>query len=405
MAVVAVLAAAAWGQPKVDPTVSVKSPGAGSEMAKADGTLAGIDLQEFWGITLRLEPGETMAQVVQLDENVYCLTSANHLFTLDANTGVTRWEAALGRPGQRVFRPIHARKVEFTEEGAAEKYRYDPNTLPMETFDAVMWNTASRVYVVNRATGKVVRNVELTFAASCGGATDGSYYYVGDVNGRLECVGLEAGATKWKMGTDGLVVAPVAVLGTAVLVADDQGSFRAIDPIGTGTLVWKKKLSGPITGAFHADARGFFIPCQDNRLYALATTGEPLWPSPLITGGPLHSDVQVGEKTVYQRAEKDKFYAVNLTDGQQRWTLDKGLEVLATINGTVYVRDTDGQLERVDEILGKVIGSASLKGLDVFAANVTVPGIWASTDRGHVVCLRPKAAGRVTAEMIRQAKQ
>jgi len=93
-------------------------------------------------------------------------------------------------------------------------------------------------------------------------------------------------------------------------------------------------------------------------------------------------------------------YAVNVTNGDVRWKLPAGRDVLAIIDDVVYVLDAEKKLHLVNEITGKVDVVVPLAGFDFYARNTTTPAIYTATRSGHIFCLRPIKAGRLTAEML-----
>jgi outer membrane protein assembly factor BamB len=156
----------------------------------------------------------------------------------------------------------------------------------------------------------------------------------------------------------------------------------------------------------HVDSRGCFIPCEDNFLYAFTPDlSLKLWDHPFACKGPLRQAAQVGERTIFQRAEGDKLYAINLVDGQERWNLPQGLQVLAEVGTDTLVRATGNRLLLVDEILGTVKATAYLGGYDLFMANAADPVVYAAWHQGRVTCFRPLTAGRVTPEMLQRSQK
>jgi outer membrane protein assembly factor BamB len=368
-----------------------------------------VGLQVFWQVSpgdLGISGGEFILSIHRLQENVYCLTSNNRLVALDAATGVFRWSQAVAPGREKVYRPIHVSGMSLIEKVPGIGEILDPKAAPLPPFDAVLVNSSSEVVVMDRRTGKVVRRVDLDYGASCVGTTDGSIYYAGAADGRYYGVSLQRGLKTWTAYAGDSIEAPMEFYGNALYVASVNGTIRTARTLSSAEELVKRPLGGPVTAGFYVDARGCFVPCEDNFLYAFTSDlATKLWDHPFACRGPLRRAVQVGEKTVFARAEQDKFYAINLVDGQERWSLPLGLQVLAADGKYVFVRDTAGRLLQVDEILGTTKATADLAGLDLFSGNVTDPVIYAAHRGGQVVCIKPVLAGRMTVEMLKKTQR
>ncbi|MCD4700145.1 MAG: hypothetical protein K8R91_06205, partial [Phycisphaerae bacterium] len=115
--------------------------------------------------------------------------------------------------------------------------------------------------------------------------------------------------------------------------------------------------------------------------------------------------VQVGRHTVFQYARRDRFYAIDLANGRERWNLPDGRTVLALakIDNQPYamVLTAGKQLLLVHEILGKVEKSFPMTGLDLFAANAVKPVVYAAATDGKFVCITPESVKHLTANMLK----
>ena len=130
--------------------------------------------------------------------------------------------------------------------------------------------------------------------------------------------------------------------------------------------------------------------------------GEPLWEQPFVCEGPLRDPVQVAEYTIFQFARRDKFYAVNLVTGKQRWDLPEGRKALAVMDGEVYVLSDSNAMLIVDEMLGTVKTALPLTGWELFAGNTDKPAIYVASRSGKVACIRKLSTGRLTPDLLRQ---
>ncbi len=367
-----------------------------------------IGYQKYWEATptdLGLVAGEQIKEIWHLQENVYVLTDTNRLIAMEAERGLYRWSVVVAPRGERVFRPLHAAYMLLTEKLPSVAEVLNPQQPTMPAFDGLVINSSSQVLVIERRLGKVVRRINLEFGCSCAGTTDGAMFYAGSADGRYYAVSLQQGFKTWTASVLDNVAAPMEYANGMVYVAGVNGTILAVRGGRNASEPIKMQLSGAITAPFHVDERGCFVPCENGSLYAFTSDlAQRLWDHPFHARGPLRSAVQVGEKTVFQAVHGEQFYALNLVDGRERWVLPRGVQVLAVDGSDVFVRDSAGRLLQVDEILGSTKASASLRGLDLFVGNVTDSTIYAAGRSGQVVCLRPVAAGRVTAGMLKKVQ-
>jgi outer membrane protein assembly factor BamB len=397
-----------WAAVATAAVVGCQGPGVTAWQTISPG-LDKVGLRDYWQATAKdmdLAGGEGLQRLWRLHDGVYCLTTMNRLIALDAATGRVQWAVQVAQPGENVYRPVTASNVSLTEKipGAAEMVTPQKGS-PMAPMDVVVINSSSQVVVIDRKSGKVVRRIDLEYGAGCGGGTDGVISCVGAAGGRYYAVSLQQQVTFWRSWAGADVQAPIECFGGAMYVASVKGQVLCARAGRNAPDPRRRALGGPVSAAMHVDARGCFIPCQDNFLYAFtADLSTKLWDHPFGCGGPLRSPVQVGERTVFQLADGDKFYAINIVDGLERWSRKDGVQVVAAIGKYVYVRDTAGRLLQVDEVMGTVEASASLGALDLFAGNATEPAVYAGWSGGRVVCLKPLSAARITEGMLREPR-
>jgi hypothetical protein len=372
-------------------------------MAWTAADLGKVGLQEYWVTDRRgldLATGEHLLWVRHLQENVYCLTDTNRLIALDAQTGIYRWAVQVAPHEEKVFFPRHAANVMVSERTPGPAELIDPlKSHLMPAFDAVVINTTTEALLINRKTGVVVRRLDLEHGATNTGATDGLLFYAGSAKGIFYAVNLQQGLTGWSRYTGDAILAPVEYSNGMVYVAARHGSVHVARAGTSVPTVFERAVGGSVTAHMSVDNRGCFVPCEDNFLYAFAAElSDKLWDHPFACRKPLRDGPQVGDRTVFQLARGDKFYAINLVSGQERWSLPQGLEALAIIGEDAYVRAAGNRLMVVQEIMGTPKESASLGGYDLFSGNATEPQIFLGWSGGRVACLRPLAASTLMIE-------
>ncbi len=355
--------------------------------------LARAELEYYWRLPIDLDPDEKVLRCSLVEENLYLLTSNARLVALDAASGEFQWSYVVPEAPSDVFHLVHANGVTFPRRKAGvREMLMDRRPMAKEPYDVVLFNSVKRVYALDRATGRPVRDIKVEFAANTGGACDGGFYYTGSVLGVYYAIRLFEGVSLWWAGTGDMLIAPPEVWGGNLYVAGRDNIFRCVRSGKRPDPTWSQTMEQGVVAPFHVDSRGCFVPCVDNRLYAWdPTTGQKLW-DPFIANGELHRGVQVGQATIFQYAQGDALHAIKLLDGSKRWSLPVGRDVLAVIAGKVYLLDAEGALRVVDEITGEQRLAIPLTGWRFHARNVNAPGVWVAGADGHVACIRPTDA-------------
>jgi len=403
------------------PTVRVGPRDAEATAPAADpqviSALADMGLKIYWQIDANLDPHETILRLVRLDEKLYCITDQNRLIAIDAMRGVRVWRHQIAESDRQMFDPIHADDMTIPDHVLGIDGLLDPSSRDVaRPYDAVMINTQTYLVVIDRTTGRVVRDrhaVDFDFAATSSGSTDGVFFYAGTAAGNVAAVRPAEAITAWEVTLFGSTTAPPVYYSNHVFAYAHclHGDvFSAIQLIPQRKVLWSQELSpsspaelthGAVTAAFHVSDKGAFVPCEDKQIYAFDPfTGAELWETPFMTGGPCRTAIQVGNKTVFQYAHEDRLYAVNLFSGAERWNMPEGQIVMALMDDKAYVLDVNKVLHVVDEMTGEEVGAISLADYDVLLANTTAPAIYAAKRTGELVCIRLTSAEPLTAEML-----
>jgi outer membrane protein assembly factor BamB len=113
------------------------------------------------------------------------------------------------------------------------------------------------------------------------------------------------------------------------------------------------------TPAWYADR--LLVGCFDNRLYAVAASGAPLWN--FKAEGRIYSSPTPDGDEVYFGSDDGRVYRVDLDSGVLLWEYEAGGQVrgaTAVADGTVYAISGDGRLHAIDKERGKALWTAPL---------------------------------------------
>jgi outer membrane protein assembly factor BamB len=359
-------------------------------------TLAKAGLQYYWQLPLTMDPGESIRIIYKLDENLYAITDQDRLICVDKDRGLIKWIYAIRTDGEHIFRPSQADEAKLAPRPPSTTQIAENSLYERTKFRPVVINTTNHIYVLDRDSGKLIRDIKLRFAAVTGTSTDGTYAFVGSDEGNCCSILLDEAVPNWVLGTGSTIdVSPVIAAGR-VFFGGNDGVVRSAFIGRESRKDWKRTLGGSIKGPLAVSDKACLIPCDDYRLYAFQpATGIPLWKQPFITKGQLQEPPQMGPTTVFQYSNGDKFYAINLVSGQKRWESTTARAVLALMDHNAYVLSKGNNLQITDEVLGTVKEQLPLSGFDLYVGNTTASAIFVGNHNGLIACIRLLSAGYI----------
>ena len=360
--------------------------------------LAPLGLNVYWQVPIPLADGDRVKELYLLDENLYLLTEKNWLIGVNAKNGMpTRIRHQVTNIDEPVFDPFHPAAPAELRLPDPE----DPSKKITKLIEPVMINTMHRLKAIDRATGELVRDLDLPFAAASGGASDGKSFFCGSTSGLYHAINLDSGVERWKKYTADAVRSPARYHDGKVYVASRDGTLYVSMVKEYGQKQWSQDLGSAVTAPIHVDERAVFVPAIDGRIHAFELSGgQPLW-QPYACDGPLTQGIQVGDNLIFQYADEAEFYAVDIYTGSLVWASPKGRRVVAVLDSDVFLLDADGNIQIVVERGGEVKASVPLRSFAAFAANTKVPAVYAAKADGHLYCLRPPTAEKLTPESLR----
>jgi hypothetical protein len=123
----------------------------------------------------------------------------------------------------------------------------------------------------------------------------------------------------------------------------------------------------------------------------------------VVCHGLLREPVQVGARSVFQHAQKDKFYAVDIASGKVRWSIPEAfsMTVMGSNGENVWVKDSANNLLVVNEMTGTKVLSLPLTGHEMCVPNTTLPAIYTAKADGRIFCITPGDTARLTQDVLR----
>ena len=163
-------------------------------------------------------------------------------------------------------------------------------------------------------------------------------------DGRVYALRLRTGKPLWTAKTDG-IEAPLAFDGNALFAGTERGTVLRLDP-ETGTIRWRRRLSGAIRAAPVPSARGLAVATDADTLYLLSReTGEIQRRLP--TPGAVLAAPALGGERLYLGTTEGHVLAVDLPSLGVAWDCRTGDAVYgapALARDTLYVLARNGKL-------------------------------------------------------------
>lgn len=261
-------------------------------------------------------------------QSLYVTLDRGHMTSLDAETYGLQWDF----PSSDTFACGPGKAVKRDLEGIYEAPAIDSDTLYFGAYDKA-------VYAVNRADG------------SC----------------------------KWRFETGDPIVGGVVLGSDGLYVPSEDGSLYLLNP-EDGTEITSNPV-GDIWATPLVLKDAVYVATMDGELWKLKPgTLEPLWDAPFSVSAALFSPpTMLGTDTILVGGIGKKLYAVNASDGTQKWAASGSNWFWGrpAVDGTrVYATNLGGEVKAIDGENGAELwtfkADASLRAGPVVAGDVVV---------------------------------
>lgn len=343
-----------------------------------------------WTADLRLGAGDRVVALTPLGDQLIVQTANNTVYSLSTGGGTLKWSSQVAAPGRLLGRPALAG-------------------------DRIVFPAVDRLIVYTKF-GQRERELELSRAIRSPLSATGEFVYVGfDYvgQGRLGRISLEQPfvPVRWELLTRGAVSAAPALFQDTIFAASEDGNVYAVSD--ERSPLWATpgnvfSTGGPITADVKADDSGVYVASTDSKLYALdRQTGKLKWQ--FFAGQPLHTAPMVTDDTVYQYVPGKGVVALEKIAGaynrEPKWVVESAVRPLAQDAQRVYMQAGDSNVIAVDRKTGKIVFSTKRADLRVFAgsASSTADMVYAATEAGIVLGIKPVTTGGTTGQLVRGA--
>ncbi|MGH3009122.1 MAG: PQQ-binding-like beta-propeller repeat protein [Gaiellaceae bacterium] len=278
-------------------------------------------------------PGRTQAQTaIKLRPPFHLVwsTSMGHLIEFPAVV----WDGTAYVGNQRsVVRAISMRsgKVSWTHRTPGSPRMASS---PAVWGDDLVYHTmGGTVYLLNRATGKVLWSWDAGAAIEPSPVIRHGLDYFGTAGGEVVALDLRKHRVRWSHSLGAKITSSVALAGRRLFIGDYAGRLWALSPTN-GATRWVGQVNGKIYGTPAVSQRRVFVPSSDgDSLTAFSTSGRYLWRD--STSNYVYSSPAVWHGRVFFGSYNGDFYAASAATGRILWRVYTG----GPISGAVVAVD------------------------------------------------------------------
>jgi outer membrane protein assembly factor BamB len=319
-------------------------------------------LERAWFSHVELDPSHNRVVRWILDgDQLFILTSAGVLQTIDAHTGRTMWVTPIGNP-------------DF------------PSLGPAANQDLVALVNGSTLYVLDRRTGRPLDEWRLGGAPGAGPALTPHYVFVPLATGRMEAYPLdEEGDSPWYYQSSGrALVTPLATPDSVVWTTDKGQIYVA----GVNPPYVRYRVETPTEFLAPPARHGkiVYIISQFGDLFAIdEQTGSRLWK--YGTGYLTDRAPAVVDDRVYVSSQQPALHCVDADTGRGIWETAGAEQFAAASDKRVYGVDRYGTVLVLDAATGNPIGRMPTGGRCSALVNDQTDRLYLLSDDGIVQCL------------------
>jgi len=297
---------------------------------------------------------------------LYAQTTSGMLHAIDGETGKTRWAVQVGSPAHPCMQP-----------GANDQFVASVN--------------GSRLYLMDRADGKLVGVRKMTNGPGAGPALSQYMVFVPTLSGELEAYQLDnidQPPSIYK--SSGRTMVPPIATPNSVCWSTDYGYLYVGHSERTGIRYRMETSDAIVTHATYQSPNRLFATSIDGFCYCLQEfSGDVVWR--FSAGDPIsHPPIVVGD-AVYVVADQGGMYRVGVQDGRAQWWTPRTKKFLAGSERRVYALNNAGRIEILDAASGGRVAMLPTEQLDLMVTNWFTDRIYVGSATGLIQCLHEAA--------------
>lgn len=268
-------------------------------------------LVRSWFTQARLDPARNeLSRVVLKDDYLYLMTSSGSVQALDANTGKSLWSKQIGNSS-------------YPSQGPAADQKH------------VAMVNGSKVYVLDRKTGREVLSRRLSTGVAASPALSEQYVFVPQFSGRVDAFNLEQKSpVPWIYISAGRIFENATAGQDSIIWATDQGFLYVADPV-TKELRFRFETTLPIDAAPTSHRGQIFVASTGGYVYAVdEQLGRQLWR--YSTGFPISEAPIALGKTVIIATHEPALLCLDATNGHLLWSAPGVTQFISASPQRVY---------------------------------------------------------------------
>lgn len=311
----------------------------------------------------------TVEQNVVPDITLYFSSSTGIVQAADAETGLIRWTASVGRSDYHT-----------TELAASD--------------ELVATVNGQNLYVLRADDGTAVAQRRVAGGTpATGPAIAGMTVFVPTLSGELHAYRFGPDAHPWTkiFRSTGAVQFPPTAIGDSIVWPTDAGVVTAIDPTRAGAK-YRLQFDDPIAGplVYSPPARMLAV-TNSGYLYSFdVKSGAIRWR--YSTGDATAEPASVVGSTAYLVTRNAGMRAIDTATGAEKWWARDVAHFVAATKNRVYTTTTNNVLTLLDVDSGQILAEIPLNLGDKAFVNNQTDRIYIGTETGLIQCLREQDA-------------
>lgn len=314
----------------VDQDVLYLSGGTGVVAVKSDGS-------QVWRYPEKVDAAKSFYAVPALASGQVVVGDyQNTLFSLDAATGVEKWNFAEAK-GRYIASPIVVGDKIIAPNGDGAVYALDLTGKRLWKFigKAGFWSGAvankdksivyvasmdHSIYAINVSDGTQVWSVDVgsPMLAAPALAEDGALY-IGTIGSQVVAVNSSSGAVNWKFDAKGAVWSSPTIANGVLYFGDISGKVFAVNA-KDGSLVWSNDAPGPVYASPAPIPSGLVFVCETGDVFVVGYEGDRSWTDKVSNGKLYSTPIVFSERLIIPVDAGDSLLVTYDFTGRKGWT-------------------------------------------------------------------------------------